>query len=82
MEILNLLYHIPNDQQDFERAAEQRALIIQKVERTPELKNLLPQMETFYEVRVKTKEGEHAPRLSPDMEEILWKIIGKDLGKA
>ena len=82
MEILNLLYHIPIDQKDFERAAEQRALINQKVERTPELKNLLPQMETSYEVRVKTKEGEHAPRLSPDMEEILWKIIGKDLGKA
>ena len=82
MEILNLLYHIPIDQKDFERAAEQRVLINQKVERTPELKSLLPQMETFYEIRVKTKEGEHAPKLSPDLEEILWKIIGKDLGKA
>jgi hypothetical protein len=82
MEILNLLYHIPIDKKDFEMALEQRSLISQKVERTPELKNLLPQLETMYEVRIKTKEGEKIPKLSSEMEEILWKIIGKDLGKA
>jgi hypothetical protein len=82
MEILNLLYHIPIDKKDFEMALEQRSLISQKVERTPELKNLLPQLETMYEVRIKTKEGEKIPKLSSEMEEILWKIMGKDLGKA
>ena len=82
MEILNLLYHIPIDKKDFEMALEQRSLISQKVERTPELKNLLPQLETMYEVRIKTKEGERIPKLSSEMEEILWKIMGKDLGKA
>ena len=82
MEILNLLYNIPVNQKDLERALEQRSLISQKVERTPELKNLLPQLETMYEVRTNTKEGERMPQLSSEIEEILWKITGKDLGKA
>ncbi len=82
MEILNLLYNIPIDKRDFERAAEQRSLINKKVERTPELKSLLPQLETLYEVRIKGKEGERMPKLSPEIEEILWKIMGKDFGKA
>ena len=82
MEILNLLYHIPIDKKDFERASEQRSLINQKVERTPDLKNLLPQLETLYEFRIKRKEGERMPKLSPEIEEILWKIMGKDFGKA
>jgi len=82
MEILNLLYHIPIDKKDFERASEQRSLINQKVERTPDLKSLLPQLETLYEFRIKRKEGERMPKLSPEIEEILWKIMGKDFGKA
>ena len=82
MEILNLLYHIPINKKDFERALEQRSLISQRVERTPELKNLLPQLETMYEVRIKSEGGEKMPKLSSEMEEILWKIMGKDLGKA
>jgi hypothetical protein len=82
MEILNLLYNIPIDKKDFERAIEQRSSINQKAERTPELKNLLPQLETMYEVRIKRKGGERVPGLSPEVEEILWTITGKDLGKA
>jgi len=82
MEILNLLYNIPIDKKDFERALDQRRLINQKVERTPELKKILPQLETMYEVRIKSKEGERMTKLSSEMEEILWKVIGKDLGKA
>ena len=82
MEILNLLYHIPVDKKDFERALDQRSIISQKVDRSAELKNLLPQLETMYEVRIKTKEGERMPKLSSEIEEILWKIMGKDFGKA
>jgi len=82
MEILNLLYHIPIDKKDFERAAEQRNLINQRVERTPELRNILPQLETLYEIRIKGKEGERMSKLSPEIEEMLWKIMGKDFGKA
>ena len=82
METLNLLYNVPVNKKDFERALEQRSLIGQRVERTPELKNLLPQLETLYEVRIQTKEGERTPQLSSEIEEILWKIMGKDSGKA
>ena len=82
MEILNLLYNIPIDKKDFEKATEQRNIINQKVEKTPELKNILPQLETLYEVRIKREEGEKRPKLSPETEEILWKIMGKDFGKA
>ncbi len=82
MEILNLLYNIPIDKKDFEKATEQRNIISQEVEKTPELKNILPQLETFYEVRMKREEGEKGPKLSPELEEILWKITGKDFGKA
>jgi hypothetical protein len=82
MEILNLLYNIPVDKKDFERAIEQRSSINRKVEKTPDLQNLLPQLETLYEVRIKKKGGEGVPGLSPEIDEMLWKITGKDPGKA
>lgn len=82
MEILNLLYNIPVDKRDFEKAAAQYKLISEKVEKTAELKSLLPQLETLYDVRIKQKEEERTPRLSTEIEEILWKIMGKDVGEA
>jgi hypothetical protein len=82
MEVLNRLYRLPLDKKDFEKAGEQLRLVNQKVEKTPELKELLPQLETLYEVRIKGKVGDKEPKLSPEMEEIFWKIIGKDFGEA
>ncbi len=82
MEVLNRLYRLPLDKKDFEKAGEQLRLTNQKVEKTPELKELLPQLETLYEVRIKKKTGDKEPKLSPEMEQILWKIIGKDFGEA
>jgi len=82
MEILNLLYHIPIDKTDYEKAVKQRSLVNQKVDKTPELKNILPQLEALYEVRIKREEGERRPDLPPEIEEILWKVMGKDSGKA
>ena len=57
MEILNLLYNLPVDKGDYEKALKQRAFINQKMERTAELKNILPQLEAIYEVRMKGEEG-------------------------
>ncbi len=82
MEVVNLLYDIPIDKRDFERALEQRKSINERVEASSELKNLLPHFETMYEDRLKSMEGEGIPRLTSEMEEILWKIMGKDIGKA
>ncbi len=82
METLNLLYNFPINKEDFERALEQRRLISERVDATPALKNLLPQLETLYEERIKAKDGETMPKLTSEMEELLWKTIGKDIGKA
>lgn len=84
MEILNVLYDIPIDTNDFEKALEQRTLVNQRVEATPELHNLIPQLESMYEDRVKSMGGEESPKLTSEMEEILWKTMeGKeDVGKA
>lgn len=82
MEILNLLYNIPMNENDLERAREQQSLISQRVERSPELKQILPQLEAMYDVRVKSEREGGMPKLSPDIEEILSKINDKDLGKA
>lgn len=82
MEILNLLYDIPIDKKDFEKAARQRSLLNQKVETTPELKKVIPQLEAVYGLRVARKEGEAMPGLSPEMEEIFWESDSKDIGKA
>jgi hypothetical protein len=82
MEILNLLYDIPIDKKDFEKAARQRSLISQKVETTPELKKVLPHLEGIYATRISKKEGERVVGLSPEMEEIFWETDDKDFGKA
>ena len=82
MEILNLLYDIPIDKRDFEKAARQRSLISQKVETTPELKKVLPHLEGIYATRISKKEGEGVVGLSPEMEEIFWETDEKDFGKA
>ena len=82
MEILNLLYDIPIDKKDFEKATRQRSLISQKVETTPELKRVLPHLEGIYATRISKKEGERVIGLSPEMEEIFWETDEKDFGKA
>ncbi len=82
MEILNVLYDIPIDKKDFERALEQRSLITQRVEGSPELQSLLPQLEAMYEDRIKRGQGEGLRQITSEMEEILWTTMGKDLGKA
>jgi len=82
MEILNLLYDIPIDKKDFDKAARQRSLINQKVESSAELKQVLPHLEALYAMRIAKKESEGMPSLSPEMEEKFWETDGKDVGKA
>lgn len=82
MEVLNLLFDIPIDGKNFERALEQRTAITQRVERSPEVKSLLPELENLYDLRVRTAELEGIPKLTSEMEEIFWKTMGKDEGKA
>jgi hypothetical protein len=82
MEILNMLYGIPVDKEDFERALEQRRLISEKLDNSPEVKRLLLQLESAYDARINAIETEGTPQLTSEMEEIFWRIMGKDIGKA
>jgi predicted ATP-grasp superfamily ATP-dependent carboligase len=82
MEVLNILYDIPVDTEDFERALEQRKMIAERVETMPDVKILLPQLENAYEARVKAMDAEGSAHLTSEMEEIFWKILGKNIGTA
>lgn len=82
MELLNLLYDIPVDGEEFEKAVQQRKLITDRVSNSPEIKALLPQLEAAYDIRMKALEAEGSPHLTPQMEEILWKTMGKNIGHA
>ena len=77
-----MLYNIPVDKEDFERALEQRNLISERLENSPEIRILLPQLESVYDMRINAMETDGTPRLTPEMEELFWKITGKDIGKA
>ena len=81
MEVLNTLYKIPLDKEDFEKALEQREAINERLSSSAELRLLLPQLESIYDAKTKRLEETGGP-LAPDMEELLWKIAGKDVGKA
>jgi len=82
MEVLNTLYNIPVAKEDFEKALEQRDRINERLENSPEVKILLPQLENVYEARTEAMAKEGVPTLTPEMEELFWKIPGKDIGRA
>lgn len=83
MEILNSVYGFPVHEDDYKKAAEQRTAISQNLERTPEFASFLTQLEIMYEARVESAHGEGVTKLSPEVEGILWGIMGKkDIGEA
>lgn len=82
MELLNNLYGIPVAKEDVERAMEQRDAINERLGNSPEVRILMPQLENIYDARVKTMEKEGIPTLTPEMEELFWKISGNNIGRA
>lgn len=82
MEILNMLYDIPIDKQDLERAVEQHNTISERVANSSEVKMILPQLENVYDMRIRASKTEEGPHLPPEIEAMLWKTMGKDVGKA
>jgi hypothetical protein len=82
MEVLNLLYDIPISTEDFEKALEQRNFINGRAENSPEIRALLPQLEIVYDMRTETAGLDESPRLTSEMEAMIWNIAGKDAGKA
>ena len=49
LEVLNMLYDTPVGAEDFDKALEQRKLIGERVDDSPQIKALLPQLEKAYE---------------------------------
>lgn len=82
IELLGRIIDIPVDEADYLKVLEQKNMILDLVERSPELKSAIPQLEKLYEARIKVIEKEGAYELSPEMEELLWKTLGKDVGRA
>jgi len=82
METLNLLYDIPIDTEDLDRALEQRNSISERVEKSSEVKIILPQLENVYDMRIRAMKTEEGPQLTPEIEEMLWRTMGNDIGKA
>jgi predicted ATP-grasp superfamily ATP-dependent carboligase len=82
MEILNMLYNVPVAKEDFEKALEQRDIMNERLGNSPEMKIFLPQLENVYDARSKAMEKEGVPSLTPEMEELFWKMTGKDIGRA
>lgn len=82
MEVLNMLYDIPVDKSEFERALVQRDMINERLKDSPEMIALLPQLENVYDNRMKEMGEASDSQLSPEAEELFWKTFGKDIGKA
>jgi len=74
MEVLCSLYDLPMDEADVERAERQRAEISLAIEREPELKPIVEQLEVYYEARVKKAGEQEMPQLSPEVERFLREI--------
>ena len=43
---------------------------------------ILPQLENVYDMRIRTMKTGEGPQLTPEIEEMLWKTMGNDIGKA
>jgi hypothetical protein len=82
MEILNILYNVPVDKEDFHKARDQRNAISNRVETSSEARILLHQLETAYDMRIQTMEEQGTSPLTTEMEEVFWKILGDDVGNA
>ena len=70
MNVLGPLYDIPIDETYIERAERQREQINAALDKNPQLKAIVKQLETHYEARTERKK-EETPRLSPEVERFL-----------
>lgn len=71
MNVLGSLYDIPVDETYIERAERQREQINSALDKNPQLKAIVKQLETHYEARTERKKEEETPRLSPEIERFL-----------
>ena len=71
MEVLGSLYGIPADKAYIRKAEQQLEQISAAVNKNPELKAIVEQLETRHEARTEKRKEEETPRLSPEIEDFL-----------
>lgn len=57
-----------------EKAERQRAEISLAIDKEPQLKPIVEQLEAYYEARTRRAKEQEIPRLSPEVERFLWEI--------
>jgi hypothetical protein len=71
MEMLGLLYGIPRDEAYYGKAKEQLDEVNQALDKNPQLKAIVREIEANYEERLITRREEPPPHLSPEVEKFL-----------
>ncbi len=71
MSVLSSLYELPMDETYIEKAEQQQEQINTALDRNPQLKAIVEQLESHYEARTERKKEEEKPRLSPEVEKFL-----------
>ncbi len=71
MKILSSLYDIPENETFLRKADKQLEQINAALDRNPQLKATIQQLETHYEARARRRKEEETPKLSPEVEKFL-----------
>ncbi len=82
MEVINTLYDIPIDREEFDKALRQRQVITERLKGSPEVMSIMSELEDNYDMRVRAMEKEGIYQLGSDMEDMFWKSMGGNIGKA
>jgi len=71
MEVIGELYGIPKDESYLQKAERQREQVNAALEKNPQLKTIVEQLENHYDARAERRREEEMPRLSPEVETFL-----------
>jgi Asp-tRNA(Asn)/Glu-tRNA(Gln) amidotransferase C subunit len=74
MEVLSSLYNLTVDEAYIGKAKQQLEQISLAVDRNPQLKATVEQLEHHYEARARRRKEEETPRLSPEVERFLTEM--------
>ena len=74
MEVLGSLYNFPVDEGYIKKAEQQMEQLNTALDKNPQLKSIVEQLETRYEAQAQKRKEEETPRLSPEIEKFLTEM--------
>lgn len=74
MKVLSSLYDLPIDEAYIAKAEQQLEQLSAALDKNPQLKAIVRQLETHYEARTKRRKEEKKPQLSPEVERFLTEM--------